>query len=120
MSLTERPHAGGFILSTATRYRSIDNITIASGQRLDAGAVLGKITATGQYAAYDNAATDGTATAVAVLISPVDASNGPAQAAAIVRDAEVNQHELVWDTGQGTSDIDAGLADLKNVGIIPR
>lgn len=43
MALTEKAHAGGFILSEATGNRSKTNGTLISGQNLKAGAVVGKI-----------------------------------------------------------------------------
>ena len=39
----------------ANGYRSRENIVVASGQNLVAGAVVGKITASSKYAVYDNA-----------------------------------------------------------------
>lgn len=44
MALTETTHAGGHILSESDGNRSRENGTIASGQDLAAGAVLGRIT----------------------------------------------------------------------------
>src|SRR5690606_5214096 len=120
MALNETPHAGGFILSEANGKRSRENITIASGENLQAGAVLGKITANGHYAAYDNDATNGVQTAAGILLAAVDATGGAKPGVAIVRDAEVNEHELVWDEDNDTSDITAGVADLLALGIILR
>ena len=42
-TLTESPHAAGFLLSEAEGHRSRDNGVLISGQNLQAGAVLGKI-----------------------------------------------------------------------------
>lgn len=120
MELNEGPHAGGFILSLANRNRSLENVTIASGQTLQAGTVLGKITSTGHYAAFDNDATDGTGTAAGILLADCDASAGAKAAAIVARDAEVNEHELVWDENNDTADIAAGLTELIALGIIPR
>lgn len=50
-------------------------ITIASGYRLSAGTVLGKITASGKYGPYDDTATDGRQTAVGILGEDVDATS---------------------------------------------
>jgi len=44
MALTETTHAGGHILSESDGNRSRENGTLASGQDLAAGAVLGRIT----------------------------------------------------------------------------
>lgn len=120
MALNESPHAGGFILSLANGFRSIDNVTIAANQKLEAGTVLGKVTATGHYVAYDNDNTNGSQAAAGILLHPIDTTGGTKQAAIVARDAEVNEHELVWDEDNGTSDILAGIADLKALGIIVR
>jgi hypothetical protein len=120
MELTESPPAGSFILSLANRNRSLENVTILSGQNLQAGAVLGKVASSGKYVAFDNDATDGSQTAAGILLAPCDASEGDKQAAIVAREAEVNEHELVWDEDNDTADIAAGLAELITLQIIPR
>jgi hypothetical protein len=116
-TLTEGRHAGEFILSEANGSRSRENVTVASGQDLAAGAVLGKITSGGKYAAYDNGASDGTEVAAAILLDACDATGGDVAAAVIARDAEVNGECLGYLTG---ADEAAGIADLLAVGIIVR
>lgn len=114
--ITETGHAGGFLLSEANGTRSRAAVTILSGENLTAGAVLGKITATGKYVAYDDAGTDdGRRTAAAILYDDADASAGDLQATAIVRDAEVNGEELVFASGVDEA---GAVADLAGVGII--
>lgn len=111
---TESRHVGDFLISEANGTRSREEVVVASGEgALVAGTVLGKITASGKYAAYDNAAADGTQAAAAVLYAGVDAAAADAAAVIIVRDAEVVEAYL---TG-----IDAaGKADLAALGIIVR
>ena len=116
-SFTETGHAGGFILSEAAGQRSREKVTIASGQNLNAGAVLGKLSGDGTYAEYDNDASDGTQTAVAILFADCDATDGALEATVIARDAEVNGEELVW---QSSDEVAAGIVDLASVGIIVR
>lgn len=120
MALTEQPHAGGFILSLANGHRSLSNVTILSGEVLKAGTVLGKITSSGKYVAYDNGGTDGRQTAAAIVIHAVDASDSDVDAAVVARDAEVNVNELEWDEENNTAAIAAGVTDLLAVGIIAR
>lgn len=116
--ITEKGHAGGFLLSEANGSRSREEVTILEGQNLAAGAVLGRITSGGKYVEYDNDGTDdGRRTAVAILYAAADASDGDVQATAIVRDAEVNGEELVW---QSSDEVAAGITDLAAVGIIVR
>lgn len=50
-------------------------ITVKSGVTLVKGTVVGKVTATGLYAAYDNTASDGTEVAAGVLATHVDTSS---------------------------------------------
>lgn len=116
-ALTEGRHSGEFILSESNGNRSREEVTIVSGEDLAAGTVLGKITASGKYAAYDNGASDGTQTAVGVLLDACDASGGDTQATMIARDAEVNGEMLGYLTG---ADEAAGITDLLAVGIIVR
>ena len=65
-TLVEGKHPGGFLVWEAFRDYTRETITVAAGT-LEPGTVLGQITASGNYAAHDPAAVDGTETAVAVL-----------------------------------------------------
>jgi hypothetical protein len=58
-TLVEGKHPGGFLVWEAFRDYTRETITIAAGT-LEPGTVLGRITASGKYAAHDPAATDGT------------------------------------------------------------
>ena len=118
-TLTEGMHTAEFLYSEANGNRSREEIVVVSGQNLVAGAVVGKITASGKYTAYDNAAVDGSETAAGVLYAAVDASAADAAGVIIARDAEVNGEEIDWGAETG-GDITAGIADLAAVGIIVR
>ena len=74
-TLTETTHPGGFLVWEASRDYTREVVTIAAGD-LYPGTVLGKVTASGNYAAHDPAAVDGTETAVAVLWGRCDATGG--------------------------------------------
>lgn len=89
-------------------------VTIASGNALSDGTVLGKITASGKYAAYDDTETDGTQTAVGILLGDVDASSADKTAAILARGpAVVSEGDLIGiDT--------AGKVDLAAIGIVVR
>jgi len=113
--LTEKGHAGGFIISEANGWRSRAVVTIAAGQNLNAGAVLGRLSGDGTYAVYDNDASDGTQAAAAILLDDCDASDEAKEATVIIRDAEVNGEELVW---QSADEVTAGVADLLALGIV--
>jgi Bacteriophage lambda head decoration protein D len=119
--LTEKHHAGGFLISEGDGHYSRDNVTMDSSiaTALEPGTVLGKITASGKYVAYDNQASDGSQAAAAILYGSVDVTGADQVACVIVRTAEVNGDELVWPGGSPT-DQTAGIADLKTLGIIVR
>lgn len=119
-TLTETTHPGGFLVWEAFRDYSRETITVASGL-LTPGTVLGKITASGKYAAHDPAAVDGTETAVAVLWGKADATGGDVPAVAVVRGpAIVNRHDLVFAGTLSAPEIAAAHAALLAVGILVR
>lgn len=122
---TEGRHAAEFVLSEAEGNRSRDTVTLHGGftgaTSLKAGTVLGKITSGGKYAASAASGSDGSQTAVAVLLYPADISTGDVQAAIISRDAEVNGDCLEYEaTVDQDSEKTAKATQLAAVGIIVR
>jgi hypothetical protein len=119
-TLTEGTHPGGFLVWEAHRDYTRETITVASGT-LQPGTILGKITASGKYAAHDPAAVDGTETAVAVLWGKADASGVDAPAVALIRGpAIVNRHDLVFAGTPSDPEIAAAHAALLAAGILVR
>lgn len=119
-TLTEGLYTAEFLLTEANGKRSREVVTIAEGENLAAGAVVGIVTEDGEYAAYDNAADTGIEDAAGVLYAAVDATDGAKQGVVIVRDAEVNDSLLQWADDQDSTAQDAGKADLAALGIIAR
>lgn len=110
---TEDPHAGEFILSEANGTLSREAVTVASGETLKAGHVLGQVTASGEYKEYNPGNADGSETAVAVCYSRVDASGGAVTGHPIVaRNAEVNEDKLVWFDGASSAQKTTGQDEL--------
>lgn len=100
---------------------SRDDITVISGQNLAAGAVLGKITASGKYTSYSTAGADGSQNAAGVLLNAVNATSGDTAGVAIVRHAVLAKEGLIWNanvTTQGHKD--TAYAALKALGIVSR
>jgi len=119
-TLTEGRHPGGFLVWEAFRDYTREVVTVANGTH-QPGTVLGKITASGTYAAHDPAATDGTETAVAVLWGHADASAAEVDAVALVRGpAIVNRHDLVFAGTPSEAEIAAAHAALLAAGILVR
>lgn len=117
---TESLHAAAFLRSAECL--SMDPITLVSGAgALKAGTVLGKITASGKYKAYDNDATDGSQAFAAVLYDDADATSADVKATGVVRLAEVIKSRLVWGAGVTTQgEKDAAYVDMAAVFIIAR
>jgi hypothetical protein len=56
---------------------SLFSVTLSGSSALVAGTVLGRISSSGKYAAYDNNASDGTEVARGILFNRVDPSTNP-------------------------------------------
>ena len=120
--LLETRHPGEFLMTEANGQRSRETITIASGAGVIApGTVLGKVTASGKYVASAVGASDGSQNPSAITIYGADATSADVDVAAIVRDAEVNGHCLVYhaDRDQPAEKAAANVA-LTAIGIIVR
>lgn len=122
--LTEGRHTGGFIVWEAFRDYCREVVTIATGGAnpvLEPGTVLGKITASGKYAAHDPAAVDGTQTAVAVLWGKADATAADFDAVVLFHGpAIVNANDLVFTGTPTAPEITAAHTALAAVGILTR
>jgi hypothetical protein len=121
-TLTEKPHAGSFILSmSGDGNLSIDYIVVASGAGvLYPGSVLGVITASGKYVLCDPAATDGSQNAAAILYDRVDATSADAPAVAVTRHAEVYLSGLIWKSGMNATAQAAAITQLAAALIVAR
>jgi hypothetical protein len=115
MATTMGGRAAEFLLSEAPGTLSREEITVVSGQNLVSGTLLGKVTASSKYIAYDDGAdpADGSETAAGILLYDCDATDGDQKAVMIARNAEVASAKL---TGSDAN----GLADLAALTIIAR
>jgi hypothetical protein len=117
---TEGRYGGEFLVSEGNGRISRETITVLSGQTLSAGAVLGKVTASGKHKVLAPAADDGSEVAAGILYGAVDASGGDAEGVAILRLAEVNAAELVWPDGIQAGEKTAALGELALLNINAR
>ena len=117
----DRFQTAHYIISEAAGFRSRDPIVIASGAGvLKPGAVLGKVTASEKYVAYDPDAETGEEVAAAILYEGCDATSTDVRRTATVRDTEVHADVLVWGDEITDPEKTAALASLASVGIIGR
>lgn len=105
LTLSESFHTGEYLLDEGCGSISREAIVLAAGPALPAGQVLGKLTASGKYAAYSNAAGDGTNVAVGILYAPAPLRTGDMDAVAHVRLCEVQGALLTGLDAPGTADL---------------
>lgn len=119
-TLTETRHAGEFIISEANGHRSREAVTIAAGNNLQAGHVVGKLSA-GGYAEYNPANTAGEAKKVAgILLAPASAADAALAGVILARDCEVTTADLTFFAGASEGQIETAAAALAEQGIILR
>lgn len=81
---------------------------------LPSGTVLGKITASGLYGPYDNAASDGREVAAGILFGSLPLKGRVKVGGAVIQHGFVTQSKLPFQSGTGSIDT-AGKADLSLV-----
>jgi len=112
---------GHYLVSEANGFRARDVGVIASGAgKLDAGAVLGRITASKKLVPLAPGASDGSQTAVAILYEGCDATSADVRITVTARDTEVQAAVLVWAGGVTDPQKTAALAQLAALGIVAR
>jgi hypothetical protein len=113
-TFTEGLHTAEFLLSEGNGSISREQVTLAAAAaELAPGTLLGKITASGKYVAYSNAASDGSEVAAGVLYAKAPDSAADQKIVIIARQAEVASYALIG--------LDApARADLAAIGIIVR
>jgi hypothetical protein len=118
---TEGLNLGDLLKYEAPNLYSRDQVTVAAGQVLALGAVVGVVTASSKVKAVDPSATDGSQTSAGVLIQAVDANLADRDDGLIVaRHAIVADHALVWPTGITVAEKKSASAQLKALGILVR
>src|SRR5690606_4495430 len=87
-----------------------ETVTIASGQDLTRGAVLGKVSSSGEYKLSASGAGDGSETPTAILLQDTDASAGALSAPVAISGA-FNARALTVGAGHTVASITDGLRD---------
>lgn len=92
-------------------------VTLAAGQNLQRGAVLGKITASGKYILSAAAAGDGSQTPDLILAEPIDATGGDKDAMAYYQ-GHFNDSKVILGAGHTVASIWEGLR-VKGIILLP-
>ena len=120
-SISEPKNLGDLLKYEAPNLYSRDRVTVASGQTLALGTVVGVVTATSKLKALDPAATDGTELARGVIANDVDAALADRDDGLLIaRHALVARNALVWPSGITAELKAAAEAQLKAIGILVR
>lgn len=105
-TLTEGQHSYEFLLSEANGQLSREQIiVVANAAAMIPGTLVGKITASGKYTVYNNAASDGTQTAVGILVAATTLQAADQKAVIIARQAEVFGAQLTASDTAGQADL---------------
>lgn len=111
------------VISEANGRQSREQIVLSSpAARIQAGTVLAKIAATGEYTPFTVGGAGGVGTPAAILAPNEDPKDPVAdiRTSAHVRDCEVNGHKLVWPAGITPAEKAAAEATLADAGVLVR
>lgn len=119
-TLTEGQRRGEFIIHEVGEGHFREIGTLTSGQDLEAGTVLGKVTASGKLVQLAPAASDGSQNACGILYDSVNAADGDLPSLYLARLAVVNGAEIVWPAGITAPQKAAAIAALHALNVIVR
>lgn len=120
-AITEGLNLGDLLKYEAPNLFSRDQVTVASGQTLPLGAVVGIVTATAKVKLIDPSATDGTQHAAGVLMQPCDAALIDREDGLMVaRHAIVADHALTWPAAITAAEKLSAIQQLKTLGVLIR
>ena len=120
-ALAEPLNLGDLLKYEAPNLYSRDSVTVASGQNLPLGTVVGLVTATGKFKQLDPSAEDGTQVAAGVLLQACDATLIDRDDGLVVaRHAIVAHHALAWPDAITTAEKLTAIAQLKALGVLVR
>lgn len=120
-AIQEPNNLGDLLKYEAPNLYSRDVATVAAGQNLVLGTVVGRETATAKLKALDPVATDGTEIAAGVLAADVDATLiDRDDALLIARHAIVARSALIWPAGITPTEQAAAITQLETRGVLVR
>jgi len=90
--------------------------TLASGQNLTSGTVVGKLSSGGKYVILAPAASDGSESAAGILIGDLDASGGD-EPGIFLAHGEAISDNLTWPAGITDNQKATAIAQLRALGI---
>jgi hypothetical protein len=120
-AIQQKDDLGDVLKYEAPNLYSRDIATVATGQHLSIGAVVGRDPANGKLSSIDPTAEDASADAVGVLANDIDATVADRHDAVLIaRHAIVAGHALVWPAGITAPQKATAIAQLHALGILVR
>ncbi len=95
-TLTESPRLGDVLKHEADQLYSREEVTIASGQNLPIGTVIGRVSTDDKLVQLDPTASDGSETPIGILCESVDATATDTASWIAARHAIVSEDGLVY------------------------
>jgi hypothetical protein len=122
MAIEENKNLGDLLKYEADKNYCREVVTVASGQNLKLGTIVGIKTATDEVKIVSVASeeTDGSDTAAGVLLEGVDATDGAKKSLIIARDAIVASGAVVFPNGATTDQKKKIKKDLEARGLVIR
>ena len=121
MTVATQPNNLGDLLKfEAPSLYSREEITVAQGQNLTLGTLVGQESETDLIKALNPAATDGTQNALGALIADTDALAANIKAVIVTRDAILADHAVVWPATITLEQKTAAIKQLEARGVIIR
>jgi hypothetical protein len=120
MVITEKNNLGDLLKYEGPNLYSREEVTVASGQNLKRGTVVGAVTTSGLIKQLAPAAEDGTEIAIGIMMDDVDAKSGNTKAVVIMREAIVAHNAVIWPASITAAQKKAAVENLKLYGIIIR
>ena len=117
-SITEQNNLGDLLKYEASSLYSRDQITVAKGQNLKLGTVVGR-DKDNMIRIINPTATDGTQTAIGAIVSDVNATEN-AKEVIITRSAMLADYAVVWPANITEEQKNAAIKQLEGRGIIIR
>lgn len=127
MAIEEKDRLGSLLKHEADKNYCREVVTIAEGQNLTMGTIVGEKASDGTYKIVnlidpedENAVTDGSETPIGVLLEDVDATTAAKEGLVVARDASVIKSALIYPDGATAAQKKALLKGLEARGIVAR
>jgi hypothetical protein len=122
MTIIENAGLGDLLKFEIDKNYCREVVTVASGQNLKLGTVVGVVTATGatKIVSIDPEEEDGSDVAVGVILEDIDATSGSKKSLMLARGAIVADSVTVFPTGATDAQKKKIIKDLETRGIVIR